>query len=202
MGALRSQRLAVALLLASTVVPVTPAHQTGEVAERLPSIGAAADFRLTAQDGTALSLTDLRGKVVAISFIYTRCPDTCPLLTTKLVGVQKALGSAFGDDVFFLSITVDPEHDRPAVLERYAESLRVDLGGWAFLTGTAEQIRQVARDYGVFHETQTGGDVNHNLLTSLVDRQGLLRVQYMGERFDPNELLHDLQLLAASATAP
>ena len=99
-------------------------------------------------------------------------------------------------------MTVDPANDRPEVLKRYAEALGCDLTGWAFLTGTTEQTRKIAHDYGVYHQIQTGGDVDHNLLTSLVDRRGVLRVQYMGERFDPAEFLQDLKLLAALATPP
>lgn len=187
-----------AMLLVVTVflAPIGMAHDTQGTQERLPTLGTAADFRLTTQDGGSLSLGNLRGKVVVISFIYTHCTDTCPLLVANLVTIQKALGNAFGTDVFFLSITVDPENDRPEVLKRYAEALGCDLKGWAFLTGTPEQIRQVARDYGVYHQERSDGSVDHNLLTGLVDRGGHLRVQYMGERFKPGEFLHDLKLLA------
>jgi len=195
-------RLFAAVLVWGMLAAGAAAHETGAESKRLPVLGAAAEFRLTTQDGVPLALADLQGKVAVISFIYTSCADTCPLLTTKLVGIQKSLGDAFGKDVFFLSITVDPEHDRPEVLKHYAEALGCDLTGWAFLTGTAEQIRAVARDYGVYNEARAGGDVDHNLLTSLVDRRGALRVQYMGGRFDPAEFLHDIQWLAAPEKSP
>src|SRR5512138_1686645 len=87
--------------------------------ESLPTIGLAPTFRLTAQDERRLSLTDLRGKVVVLTFIYTTCADTCPLLTAKMVGLQGRLGADFGARVFFASITVDPERDTPAVLKTY-----------------------------------------------------------------------------------
>ncbi|NIV75293.1 MAG: redoxin domain-containing protein [Gammaproteobacteria bacterium] len=184
------------------LTPAAGAHAPGAVAQRLPTLGAAPEFRLTTQEGAALALADLRGKVVVVSFLYTACADTCPLLTAKLVGIQRALGDAFGEDVFFLSVSVDPENDRPDVLKRYAQALGCDLSGWAFLTGSAEQIRQTSRDYGVYQESNPGGDVDHNLLTSLVDRQGFLRVQYMGDQFDPGEFLHDLERLAAPVRSP
>ncbi len=184
------------------LTPAAGAHHPGAVAQRLPTLGAAPGFRLTTQEGAALALADLRGKVVVVSFLYTACADTCPLLTAKLVGIQSALGDAFGEDVFFVSVSVDPENDRPEVLKRYAQALGCDLSGWAFLTGSAEQIRQTSRDYGVYQESKPGGDVDHNLLTSLVDRQGFLRVQYMGDQFDPGEFLHDLELLAAPVRSP
>lgn len=179
------------------VVPLMPppvsAHGPDEPAERLAKIGPAPDFTLTAQDGTAFTMADLRGKVVALNFVFTRCVDVCPLATDKMVGIQQELGEQFGRDVFFVSVTVDPEHDTPEVLVHYAGAFGCDLSGWAFLTGSPIAIRDVARSYGVFHKGRSDGEVAHNLLTSLVDREGTLRVQYMGERFDPDELLHDLR---------
>jgi protein SCO1/2 len=192
-----------AVLVCGMLASTAAAHETGAESHRLPVLGAAAKFLLTTQDDAPLALADLQGKVVVVSFIYTGCADTCPMLTTKLVSIQKALGDAFGKDVFFLSITVDPDHDRPDVLKQYAEALGCDLKGWAFLTGTADQIRKVARGYGVYYDnTRAVGDVDHNLLTSLVDRRGALRVQYMGDRFDPAEFLHDIKWLAAPERSP
>ena len=161
----------------------------------LPQIGPAPEFTLTTQDGQRLSLTELRGKVVAVTFIYASCTDTCPLLTAKMAGLQAALGADFGPKVFFLSITVDPERDTPAVLQRYAQAHGVNFAGWAFLTGTPAEIRQVARQYGIYYKKTARGDVDHTFLTSLVDQSGTLRVQYLGVRFDPDELLRDLQTL-------
>jgi protein SCO1/2 len=163
--------------------------------EGLPRIGPAPEVSLTTQDGQRLSLTELRGKVVAVTFIYASCTDTCPLLTAKMAGLQAALGADFGPKVFFLSITVDPERDTPVVLQRYAQAHGVNLAGWAFLTGTPAEIRQVARRYGIYYRKTPRGDVDHTFLTSLVDQSGTLRVQYLGVRFDPDELLRDLQTL-------
>jgi protein SCO1 len=161
----------------------------------LPRIGPAPEVSLTTQDGQRLSLKELRGKVVVLTFIYASCADTCPLLTAKLAGLQAALGADFGPKVFFLSITVDPERDTPAVLQRYAQAHGANLAGWAFLTGAPAEIRQVARRYGVYYRKTPRGDVDHTFLTSLVDQSGTLRVQYLGVRFDPDELLRDLQSL-------
>ena len=147
-------------------------------------------------------MADLRGKVVALGFIFTRCADVCPIATAKMLMIQRALGEQFGRDVFFVSVTVDPGHDTPQVLTRYARALGSDPSGWAFLTGSPEAIKDVAMRYGVFHDQRTGGNVSHNLLTSLIDRKGILRVQYMGERFDSDELLHDLRDLATEGTSP
>ena len=163
--------------------------------ETLPRIGPAPDFALTNQNGQRASLSAFRGKVVAITFIYTTCADTCPLLTAKMASLQDRLGGDFGPRVQFLSITVDPARDTPEVLKRFATAHGAQGAGWAFLTGTPSEIRAVAKHYGVYYRKTSRGDVDHTFLTSLVDRDGILRVQYLGVRFDPNELLRDLQTL-------
>ncbi len=191
-----------AVVFAAALLPAAVwAHGTDAAAERLAKIGPAPDFTLTAQDGAAFSSADLRGKVVALNFVFTRCVDVCPIATAKMVGIQRQLGEEFGRDVFFVSVTVDPEHDTVEVLARYARALGCDPAGWTFLTGSPAAVRDVARSYGVVHYQGQGGDVSHNLLTSLVDREGTLRVQYMGERFDPQELLHDIRDLLAEGNS-
>jgi protein SCO1/2 len=163
--------------------------------EDLPKIGPAPTFSLTTQDGARLALQDLRGKVVVVTFIYATCADTCPLLTAKLAGLQARLGTDLGTTVFFLAITVDPARDTPQVLQRYAQVHGANLAGWAFLTGTPVEIQQVARHYGIYYKKTPRGAVDHTFLTSLIDHSGTLRVQYLGVRFDPEELLRDLQAL-------
>jgi protein SCO1 len=168
---------------------------TPAAADSLPVIGPVPDFTFTKQDGNRLSLKELRGKVFAITFIFASCADTCPLLTAKLAGLQSRLGAAFGSRVFFLSITLDPERDTPEVLTRYAKAYKANPAGWAFLTGTPAEIRNVAKRYGIYYKKSSRADVDHTFLTSLVDQSGTLRVQYVGVRFDPDEMLRDLRSL-------
>lgn len=168
-------------------------HHVDDTNERLAKVGPAPDFELIAQSGDKFSIKDVRGKVVAVGFTYTSCIDTCPLLTAKMVSVQKKLGSQFGSEVFFITVSMDPAVDRPEVLKAYAKALGSDLRGWAFVTGTEAEIQQVARDYGVFRKKREDGEVDHTLLTSIIDRTGTVRVQYIGMRFDPEEFLHDLK---------
>jgi protein SCO1 len=160
--------------------------------QRLPIIRAAPDFTLTSQNGMRVSLRDYRGRVVAVTFIFASCTDTCPLLTDNMARVQDKLGSAFGSKIAFVSITVDPERDTPDVLKQYAQNFGADLEGWAFLTGDPVAIREVGRKYGVFAKKTASGDVDHTFLTSLIDRKGNLRVQYLGVRFDLEEFRSDL----------
>jgi len=162
---------------------------------RLRKIGPAPGFTLISQDGKAVSLNDWRGNVVAVTFIYASCADTCPLLTAKLVGIQRKLGPSTASRVFFAAITVDPERDTPDVLRRYGQTHGADSAHWTFLTGTSEQIDDVTRRYGVYRNKKPNGDVDHTFLTSIIDQSGILRVQYLGWRFDPNEFLIDLSSL-------
>jgi protein SCO1/2 len=151
---------------------------------------------LTSQDNKPVSLADFRGKVVALTFIYTGCPDICPLLTQKMVDVQDALGDKFGTKIAFISISFDPERDTPAVLKDYAQFWGAKPEGWSFLTGSLEAVRDVTRRYGVFFAKKEDGSVEHSQLTTLVDADGQMRVQYLGARFDPEEFRRDLMSLA------
>jgi protein SCO1 len=194
-GARRSVTYAlIALLAIAGLAAPAPGHETKGDA-RLSKIGPAPEFELTTQDGERLSLKDLRGKVVAVTFIYASCADTCPLLTAKMAGLQSRLGADFGSKVSFVSITVDPERDTPEVLKTYAHAHGARPAGWAFLTGTPDEIRDVARRYGIFYKKSERGDVDHTFLTSVIDQAGTLRVQYLGVRFNPDELLGDLRSL-------
>jgi len=167
----------------------------GEGSRELPMSGPAPQFTLTSQDGKPFALADLRGKAVVVAFIYTECPDICPMLTQKMVEIQDELGANFGAKVAFVSISLDPEHDTPEVLKDYAQFWGAKPDGWAFLTGAPEAVRDVTRRYGVFFAKKEDGSVEHTQLTSLVDGAGQMRVQYLGARFDPEEFRRDLMSL-------
>jgi cytochrome oxidase Cu insertion factor (SCO1/SenC/PrrC family) len=109
------------------------------------------DTRLLDQDGREVRFyTDaLRGKIVLISFIYTSCTDICPILMHNLTDVQASLGDRFGKDVFFVSISVDPEDDTPEELRKYAERYGAKPG-WIFLTGPKKDVDAVIRRFGEF----------------------------------------------------
>jgi protein SCO1/2 len=123
---------AVFILLAALFWPTDVLCHESKDHQRLSKIGPAPEFTLTQQDGKRLALNELRGKVLAITFIFASCTDTCPLLTAKMAGIQNRLGSDFGSKVYFVSITVDPERDTAEVLKRYAEAYKANLAGWAF----------------------------------------------------------------------
>jgi protein SCO1 len=186
--------VALALLILASLVPVQlyDARDPAAQGQALPKIAPAPDFALTSQDGAPVKLADYRGKVVAVTFIFTLCADTCPVLTPMMSFVQDQLGNDFGENIRFVSITVDPERDTPEVLKDYAQAFGANLSGWAFLTGTPDAIRDLTRRYGVFASKTASGSIDHTFLTSIIDQRGILRVQYLGVRFDPDEFRRDL----------
>lgn len=119
---------------------------------------------LVTQDGETVHFFDdlIKDKVVAINFIYTSCPDSCPLETARLKKVQDLLGDRVGRDVFMYSITIDPETDTPEVLKRYAEKFQVGPG-WTFLTGKEEDIELLRKKLGLYITEIQDGSNDHNL---------------------------------------
>lgn len=102
----------------------------------------------------------IKNKIVAILFIYTSCPDTCPLETAQMVKVQNILGDRVGRDVFFYSITIDPQVDTPEVLKQYKKRFGAN---WTFLTGNEDDIIEIRRKLGLYIEEIQDGSNNHNL---------------------------------------
>ena len=136
----------IAALMIGVVDSTTPiAADTRWGAEYFPNV------TLTTQDGASVRFYDdlLKGKTVAIDLIYTTCQYACPLETARLVQVQRLLGGRVGRDIFFYSITIDPEHDTPAVLRDYADKYHV-AAGWTFLTGNAADIDLISKKLGLY----------------------------------------------------
>jgi protein SCO1/2 len=184
--------LAVIFVALASLMLAQPRVADPAAQEALPKIAPAPEFALISQDRAPVKLADYRGKVVAVTFIFTLCADTCPVLTPMMSFVQDQLGADFGKKIAFVSITVDPERDTPEVLKEYAQAFGANLAGWSFLTGSPEAIRDVTRRYGVFAAKNANGGVDHTFLTSIIDRHGILRVQYLGVRFDPEEFRRDV----------
>lgn len=194
MGNLSSRWLALFVALQLAGSAAAWAHSTKDD-QRLPLVGPAPAFTLDSSRGARVALADLRGKVLALTFVFTTCTESCPILTAKLAEIGRALGSDFGPKIAFVAISVDPWNDTPARLRDYAAAHRADGPGWYFLTGTPRDIEGVVRGYGAYAKKTGSGSVDHLFLTSLIDRAGMLRVQYLGTRFDPREMQRDLELL-------
>lgn len=111
------------------------------------------NVELTTQDGTKVRFYDdlLKGKIVVIDLFYTQCLDSCPLETARLAQVQRMLGDRVGKDIFFYSISIDPERDTPGELKAYAKKYRAGPG-WLFLTGDRKDVDSISKKLGLFSE--------------------------------------------------
>jgi cytochrome oxidase Cu insertion factor (SCO1/SenC/PrrC family)/cytochrome c2 len=130
--------------LAVLVALATAAPQPVEAQGRRWGEGYFPNLPVVTQDGKTLRFYDdlIKGKIVVISFIFTRCTDICPITTSRLAQVEEKLGESVGRDVFIYSITVDPENDSPNRLKTYAEAFQAGPG-WLFLTGKLADIREI-----------------------------------------------------------
>ncbi|NJD08597.1 MAG: c-type cytochrome [Methylococcaceae bacterium] len=111
------------------------------------------NVELTTQEGNKVRFYDdlIKGKVFAINFIYTRCTDSCPMETAALRKLQQALGDRMGRDVFFYTISIDAERDKPATLKEYAAKFKVGPG-WTFLAGTKEDVSLIRQRLGMYRD--------------------------------------------------
>lgn len=147
------------------------------------------NFRLIDQRKQQLALTDLRGKVVALNFIYTSCalPNFCLRLANNFGVVQKRFEKQLGKDLVLLTVTFDPVHDTPEVLAKYSEQWRANSAVWHFLTGPEPEVQRVCRLFGV-RAFPNEGLMDHSLHTVLIDRQGTLIANIEGNRFTATQL--------------
>ena len=146
------------------------------------------DFRLIDQTGRAVTLSGLRGKVVAVNFIYTSCalPDFCLRLANNFAVLQKRFRQQLGRELVLLTVTFDPVHDTPEVLAKYATQWNAE-SGWRFLTGLPADVRRVCDVFGVYAFANEGL-MDHSLHTALIDRQGRLVANIEGNQFTATQL--------------
>ncbi len=158
----------------------------------------AADFTLIDQDGTPVTLSELKGSVVAIGFIYTHCPDVCGLLAQTFVQMQTRFAAELKSGDFRpILITTDPKRDTPEVNAKYTRAYR---GEWKLLTGTEDVCQSVWTDYGVTRtENKEAQYVYHTYKIVLIDRRGQVRFDFVGLDDPEKELVIDLAALLKEA---
>lgn len=139
--------------LALTVLFLRPASAGRLSADHFPNI------ELRTQEGRKVRFYDdlIKGKIVAINLIYTSCEYSCPLETARLAQVQKMLGDRVGKDIFFYSISIDPENDTPEALKAYAEKYHAGPG-WYFLTGKKDEIEMLSKKLGLYSDPAASRD--------------------------------------------
>lgn len=111
----------------------------------LPHVARVPSFELRDQNARPISPEQLRGSVWIANFMFTSCPDVCPLLTTRMSGVRTQLAPV-RSSVRFVSFSVDPGNDRPEVLKQYAQKHNADQPDWSFLTGPVDEMKQIVVD--------------------------------------------------------
>jgi len=210
-------RITALALLCTTVTTALPgtalalAHQdspSGQLeravlapAPKLPLIKPAPDFTLLDTSGRPTQLSELRGHVVLINFIYTACASACPLLTQRMALLRKRLTRAGvgAGQAEFLSITVDPSRDSSEVLGRYVARFGAASGGWRFLREEPERLQRVLAAYDEWTRPQPDGEIDHPARLYLVDRKGNIREIYSLSFFDEQQAFLDIQALLKEA---
>ena len=161
----------------------------------LRRLGEAPNFALTTQLGDRIWLVHLRGRAVVLTFTCAAC-GACPGLLSGLRDASRSLGKAAGRRAFFAAVSVDPEHDSPLVLRRFAREQGLDPYAWVLLTGAPAEIDVVTRRYGVAVR-RAAGKVTHDCVVVLIDPAGVIRGRYGAG--DLGRLQSDLTKLLAEA---
>lgn len=147
---------------------------------------------------------DYKGQMVVMGFIFTHCPDICPMTTHNMERIEERLNKEGIRDVRFVAFSFDPERDRPDVLTEYAGVRDINLSKWSFLTGDGSAIDSLKGSMGV---VAIAGDTTvdasgeksyffiHTDRISLIDKDGKLRKNYSGSQINVDEIVNDIKLL-------
>jgi protein SCO1/2 len=157
------------------------------------------DVNLTDETGTRRTLSTWKGKIVGVTFTYTRCPlpDFCPKMDRQFQAVQREVLADAGlrDRVALLSVSFDPAFDTPQVLAAHAGQLHADPRLWHFVTGDQEDIAQFAGRFGtsVIRDESNAADITHNLRTAVIGSDGTLVTIFKGNEWTPADLMKALR---------
>jgi protein SCO1/2 len=157
------------------------------------------DDELVDQEGRTRKLSDWRGRALAVTFVYTRCPlpDFCPLMDRRFADIQRAIAgdARLRERAHLVSVSFDPVHDTPAVIRKHAAMRGADPATWSYLTGTKASIDRLTSRFGVstIDEKDTASSIIHNLRTAIVDPQGRLVKVYSGSEWTVDSILADLR---------
>jgi len=179
--------------------PVVEAHAATRVIDLLEPGETLRDATLLDETGTRRRLADWQGRILAVAFVYTRCPlpNFCPLMDRHFAAVQEQVQAdvALRDRVRLVSVSIDPEHDRPDVLAKHAARLGADRAVWQFLTGDREEVEAFASQFGVsvMREGTAADDIVHNLRTAIIDGEGKLITSLNGSEWSPADLVAEIR---------
>lgn len=158
------------------------------------------NFTLLNQDGKKISFNQYRGQKLLLTFIYTRCPlpDYCPLMSENFVKVKTAVAQnpALQAKTHLLSVSVDPDYDKPQVLRTYGAQYMPtpDFKSWEFATGTPEEVKKVAEYFGLQYWPEKD-QIIHGLRTAIINADGKVAKVYRGNEWKPEEVVKELEKL-------
>ncbi len=158
-------------------------------------------FELINQTGEKVVFPeDFLGSTVLVGYVYTRCPDICPMITYNMRDVSRELQD--NSDLQFISISFDPVRDTPEILAEYAEGYKLNLDNWTLLTGNPETVDKLLERLGIAVQktptrfTEEGEEIyflDHTDRVSLIDSEGKLRNNYYGSELDTEHVLEDIK---------
>lgn len=157
----------------------------------------AADFALRDQDGDVVRLSAERGKFVLLTFLYSHCPDVCPLLASNLNLVLRELTGSQRGNVRVIAVSVDPRRDTRAAVRRFAAEHRL-LPEFRYLIGSRPELRPIWQAYNLLVEAGSSERVSHSTYALLLDRSGKPRFYYTSH-VAAADVLHDLRRLLRAA---
>jgi len=177
--------------------PPPPANENfAQIGKEVPN------FQLTNQDGKRISFKDFRGKALAVTFIYTRCPlaDYCIKMSTNFSDLNaRLIGSDYKDKIRLLTISFDPEYDTPEKLKQYGlgymgKNAKPDFTVWQLAVGPDKQIREIADFFGLKYQVDEKDktQINHSLVTAVIAPDGKVRKIFTGNSWTVDQLEKEL----------
>jgi protein SCO1/2 len=149
-------------------------------------------FQLTDQNGKQISLAQFKGEPVVLTFLYTHCPDVCPLTAEKLHSTVQLLGSN-AQHVGIIAVSVDPKGDTPAAVTAFTQAHNMQ-NSWHYLMGSQAELSPVWSNYSIYAQTMTQ-TTSHSDAIYVIDKQGRERVFLSSNDFQPSDLATDLKTL-------
>lgn len=170
------------------------------------SFSADEKYELVDQDSSRITFPDIyQGDILLVGYVYTHCPDICPVITYNMRDVKRFLGNQ--ENLTLISISFDPDRDTPDILHSYADSYRINQENWRFLTGNPAEVNRLLNKLEVstlksptrFNDNDTPVYfIDHTDRVTLIDREGNIRAHYHGSKLDPEQVAEDINLLLSS----
>lgn len=165
------------------------------------------EITLVDQDNHSFQITKLAGTVTLYNFIFTHCSNVCPIQTKQLSEIQKSLSADTRKHVQFVSISLDPLNDTPAVLKAFAQKHGVDFNGWSFVTGKPQDIQKLSDKLGLYDKRKEAEQKDikrpdgHMTHLWLINSDGQLMQRYIGNNIDGKRLASEISTLVLMKSA-